>query len=138
MASIIVSATRQKNVREKNKRCHFSLSHFSVWSVRSGRNDDRSRFDCLWFQLIVSHSSGRVIKKRRSVFRLIAAFFLGLLESSSAQMFVAICLWRHRRDFAKQRGEMALILKPGAQTDFDYRQFAFNQQPSGEINPALH
>ncbi len=45
MASIIVSATRQKNVREKNKRCHFSLSHFSVWSVRSGRNDDRSPVD---------------------------------------------------------------------------------------------
>jgi hypothetical protein len=30
---IVVSATRQKNVRQKNKRCHFSVLHFSVWSV---------------------------------------------------------------------------------------------------------
>jgi len=28
-----VSATRQKNVRQKNKRCHFSVSHFFVWWV---------------------------------------------------------------------------------------------------------
>jgi hypothetical protein len=40
---IIISATRQKNVRQKNKNCHFSVSHFSVWSVWSGRNDDQSR-----------------------------------------------------------------------------------------------
>jgi hypothetical protein len=37
MALIIVSATRQKNVRQKNKECvcllHFSVSHFSVWLV---------------------------------------------------------------------------------------------------------
>jgi len=30
---IVVSATRQKNVRQKNKRCHFSVLHFSVWLV---------------------------------------------------------------------------------------------------------
>jgi hypothetical protein len=36
-ALIIVSATRQKNVRQKNEECvcllHFSVSHFSVWLV---------------------------------------------------------------------------------------------------------
>ena len=32
-ALIVVSATRQKNVRQKNKRCHFSVLHFSVWLV---------------------------------------------------------------------------------------------------------
>src|SRR5262249_60793427 len=51
-------------------------------------------------------------------------------------MFVAIGLWRHRRDLAKERREMALVLEAGAQPDLDYRQFAFDQQPFGEINPA--
>jgi len=58
------------------------------------------------------------------------------LCAGSAQMFVAIGLWRHRRDLAKERREMALVLEAGAQPDLDYRQFAFDQQPFGEINPA--
>src|SRR5262245_40956752 len=32
-ALIVVSVTRQKNVRQKNKRRHFSVLHFSVWFV---------------------------------------------------------------------------------------------------------
>src|SRR5215510_2070499 len=31
LAVIIISATRQKDVRQKNKNCHFSVSHLSVW-----------------------------------------------------------------------------------------------------------
>src|SRR5262249_2864007 len=52
-------------------------------------------------------------------------------------MFVAISLRRHRRDLSKQRREVTLILKAGAQPDLDYRQFAFDQQTFGEIDPAL-
>src|SRR5215510_14517620 len=54
-----------------------------------------------------------------------------------AQMFVAISLRRHCRDLAKQRREVTLILKAGAQPDLDYRQFAIDQQPFGEIDPAV-
>src|SRR5215510_15227390 len=54
-----------------------------------------------------------------------------------AEMFVAISLRRHRRDLAKQRREVTLILKAGAQPDLDYRQFALDQQPFGQIDPAL-
>src|SRR5215510_15924683 len=54
-----------------------------------------------------------------------------------AEMFVAISLRRHRRDLAKQRREVTLILKAGAQPDLDYRQFAFDQQLFCEIDPAL-
>src|SRR5262245_5146720 len=52
-------------------------------------------------------------------------------------MFVAISLRRHRRDLAKQRREVTLILKAGAQPDLDYRQFALDQQPFGQIDSAL-
>ena len=48
-----------------------------------------------------------------------------------AQMFIAIRLRRHRRDLAKKRREVTLILKAGAQPDLDYRQFALDQQPFG-------
>jgi hypothetical protein len=40
---IRASATGQKNVRQKNDNSYFSVSHFSVRSVWSGRNDDHSR-----------------------------------------------------------------------------------------------
>src|SRR5262249_7846539 len=45
---------------------------------------------------------------------------------------------RQRRDLAKKRREMALILETGAQPDFDNRQLAFDQQLFGEINSAMH
>src|SRR5262245_30133568 len=60
----------------------------------------------------------------------------GLPPRFLAQMFIAESLRRHRRDLAKQRREVTLILKAGAQADLDYRQFAFNQQPFGEIDSA--
>jgi hypothetical protein len=41
-ALVIVSATGQKNAGQKNKKCYFSVLHFSV-SVVSGRNDDQRR-----------------------------------------------------------------------------------------------
>src|SRR5215468_4541962 len=66
-----------------------------------------------------------------------ASFTVGLTPQFSAEMFVAISLRRHRRDLAKQRREVTLILKAGAQPDLDYRQFALDQQPFGEIDPAL-
>src|SRR5215510_6289964 len=40
---ICASATGQKNVRQKNGNSYFSVSHFSVRSVWSGRNDDHTR-----------------------------------------------------------------------------------------------
>jgi hypothetical protein len=50
-----------------------SISHSSSFSLEQG---ELIGVCYLWFQLIASHSGGRIIKKRRSVFRLIAAFFL--------------------------------------------------------------
>jgi hypothetical protein len=34
---------RTEKCETENKNCHFSVSHFSVWSVWSGLNDDHGR-----------------------------------------------------------------------------------------------
>ena len=52
-------------------------------------------------------------------------------------MFIAIRLRRHRGNLAEEGREVALVLEAGAQPDLDYRQFAFDQQPFGQIDPAL-
>src|SRR5215470_18474007 len=76
------------------------------------------------------------VRKKAAINLSVDCRFFSVIAGNSAQMFVAISLRRHRRDLAKERREMALVLKAGAQPDLDYRQLAFDQQPLGEINPA--